>query len=106
MTTTRPTSRARRTTRVLAVGLSLGLAAGVVTATPAQAAFTVTPIANPDLAASCGLDVVLALDASFSIDTGVEVRAAATSIIAPFTDTTTRVGIVTFAQHGDRRACR
>jgi Mg-chelatase subunit ChlD len=102
MTTTRPTSRARRTTRALAVGLSLGLAAGVVTASPAQAVLT-TPVANPDLSASCGLDVVVALDASFSIDTGVEVRAAATSIIAPFTDTTTRVGIVTFANTATTR---
>jgi hypothetical protein len=103
MTTTRPTSRARRTTRVLAAGLSLGLAAGVVTATPAFAAFNVTPAANPDLSASCGLDVVVALDASFSIPTGVEVRAAATSIIAPFTDTTTRVGLVTFANTATTR---
>lgn len=103
MTTTRPTSRARRTSRVLAAGLSLGLAAGVVTAAPAQAAFNVTPIANPDLSASCGLDVVVGLDASFSIPTGVEVRAAAASIIAPFTDTTTRVGLVTFANTATTR---
>jgi hypothetical protein len=103
MTTTRPTSRARRTTRLIAAGLGAGLVAGVVTATPAYADFNVTPVANPDLSASCGLDVVLALDASFSIDTGVEVRAAATSIIGPFTNTSTRLGIVTFSDSATTR---
>lgn len=82
----------------LAVG-TVGLAAPAQAWTPSGlGTYTVTPGPNNALPQSCGLDVVLALDASFGVGPdAAAVKQTATDLIASFQDTNTRVGIVSFA---------
>jgi len=71
----------------------------VVGAAAASAAIP-TVTANPDLAAQCGLDIGLVLDASGSIKSaGAEqaVRDAATAFLTPLVGTNTNAGIISFA---------
>ena len=78
---------------------TLGLPTAIIQSS-ASAAARVTPATNPDLVASCGLDVVLVLDASGSIDTANaenDVKAAANTFLEAFKDTNTRIGIVKFS---------
>ncbi len=100
-------SPASRTTRLtvralLAAGVATGLCLGTQVA-PALAAddpYVVVPAANPDLPNRCGLDVVLAIDASYSIKNSgrlEELRNAARGLVSAVADKSTRVGIVTFA---------
>jgi len=66
----------------------------------ADAPARVTPTANPNLGKACGLDVVVALDYSYSIFQSKaipSVEAAAKSIVNSVSDTNTRVGIVKFS---------
>src|SRR6478609_5821090 len=91
--------------RLVVRGLALFVALVVTTlglptviAQTASAAPRVTPATNPDLAPSCGLDVMLVLDASSSIGSAEgDVQAAARTFLDAFEDTNTRVGIVTFS---------
>jgi len=94
-------TNARRGRRLVAGLATAGLAIGALalTAPSAGAATSVPWTNNPDLGASCGLDVVLMLDSSKSIHTaGAEsqVKSAASTLLSAFKDTNTRVGIVTF----------
>lgn len=82
---------------VLAAALLVGSQVGA-----AQAAdgYMVDPAPNPDLEASCGLDVVLALDTSYSIVSSgslEKTRAAALGLVKSFQDKDTYVGIVRFS---------
>lgn len=82
----------------LAVALGLGTQAGVAAA--ADDPYLVAPAANPDLPATCGLDVVIAIDASYSIKNAGRLqpmRDAARALVGAFADKNTRVGIVTFS---------
>lgn len=100
------TGRSRRGARGLVAGsLALGLAASALAlgATSANAVVDPAPawVNNPDLPASCGLDVMLVLDASKSIATSkstADVKAAATTLVAALKDTNTRVGITSFGR--------
>lgn len=100
------TGRARRGARGLVAGsLALGLAASALAlgATSANAVVDPAPawVNNPDLPASCGLDVMLVLDASKSIATSnstADVKAAAATLVAALKDTNTRVGITSFGR--------
>src|SRR6478609_8529894 len=76
---------------------TLGLPTAIAQ-TSASAADRVIPSTNPNLAAGCGLDVVLVLDASSSVGNAEQdVRNAANTFLDAFEDTNTRVGIVTFS---------
>ncbi|MFN8159048.1 MAG: vWA domain-containing protein [Candidatus Nanopelagicales bacterium] len=100
------TGRVRRGARGLMAGsLALGLAATAlaVGATSANAVVDPAPawVNNPDLPASCGLDVMLVLDASKSIATSnstADVKAAASTLVTALKDTNTRVGITSFGR--------
>jgi hypothetical protein len=83
-----------RSARLAAAALTAALVSTALSATPASAAPVTLP--NPDLAPSCGLDVVLLLDASTSIPSSDEAKAAAKAVVGAFTNTSTRLGIVTF----------
>jgi Mg-chelatase subunit ChlD len=94
----------RRGRGLVAGAATLGLAASLLAVGVGSANAVVTPKPvwkdNPDLKASCGLDVVLVLDASKSIATSsstADVKSAAATLVAAFKDTNTRVGITTFA---------
>lgn len=97
------TTRAPRVRLGLAGVVATAVAASLLTVTgPAEAVApsVVATTANPDLSISCGLDVVLVLDRSYSILTSnnvANVKAAATSFVKAFQDTNTRVGIVKFS---------
>ena len=104
MTSTTTGRTWRRGRGLVAAAATLGLAASLlaVGAGSANAVVSPTPawVDNPNLKASCGLDVVLVLDASRSIGTSgstADVKAAAATLVAAFKDTNTRVGITTFA---------
>jgi uncharacterized repeat protein (TIGR01451 family) len=93
----------RRLGRLLAALLTIGLVAvGApgLTGSAAYAVGTKTTAPNPDLAAGCGLDVVLVLDKSTSIaqTNGAEtsVKNAASTFVSAFKNTNTRIGIVEF----------
>jgi hypothetical protein len=103
--TSTTTGRTRRRARGLTAAVAtLGLAASLLAVGTGSANAVVSPtpawVDNPNLKASCGLDVVLVLDASKSIATSgstADVKAAAATLVAAFKDTNTRVGITTFA---------
>ena len=106
MTSTTTGRSWRRGRGVVAAAATLGLAASLLAVGAGSADAVVTPkpvwADNHDLKASCGLDVVLVLDASKSIATSKppatpDVKAAAATLVAAFKDTNTRVGITTFA---------
>ena len=104
MTSTTTGRTWRRGRGLVAAAATLGLAASLlaVGAGSANAVVSPTPawVDNPNLKASCGLDVVLVLDASKSIATSgstADVKAAAATLVSAFKDTNTRVGITTFA---------
>lgn len=90
-----------RTTSLVVGALAAALlVGGQVGAAHAADGYTVDPAPNPDLMASCGLDVVLALDTSYSIVSAgslEETRAAALGLVKSFQDKSTRVGIVRFS---------
>ena len=95
---------ARTTTRALiATGLAAGLVVGTQVGPVAAAA---PPAPNPNLAVSCGLDVVLAIDASYSIKSSdhtlVQMKQTMNNLVKAFADKNTRVGIVTFNIAADR----
>ncbi len=80
------------------------VAAGVVaTATPAAAAFTISPYNqstdNPTLASQCGLDFGLVLDSSGSIgDTGIaNLKTAANAFVDSLVDTGSKVAVTSFS---------
>jgi hypothetical protein len=103
LVTSSRTTRAPRVRLGLAGVVATAVAASLLTVTgPAEAVApsVVATTANPDLSISCGLDVVLVLDRSYSILTSnnvANVKAAATSFVKAFQDTNTRVGIVKFS---------
>jgi Mg-chelatase subunit ChlD len=100
------TVRSRRGVRGLVAGsLALGLTASVLAVGAGSAQALVDPSPawtnNPNLPASCGLDVMLVLDASKSIATAgatADVKAAANTLVQALKDTNTRVGITTFGR--------
>lgn len=100
MSVVTPSQTRGRGRRALAVGVTAGLVASLVAAAPAAQAASVPTTPNPDLAVSCGLDVVLVLDESASIANSSaegQVKAAANTFLKTFEDTNSRVGIVKFA---------
>ncbi len=93
---------ARLTVRtVLAAGLATGLCLSTQVA-PALAAddpYVVVPAGNPDLPDRCNLDVVVAIDASYSIKNAgrlEDMKKAVLGLVTAVADKSTRVGLVTF----------
>jgi hypothetical protein len=81
----------------LTVALGLGTQAGVAAA--ADDPYQVPSANNPNLPSTCGLDVVIAIDASYSIKNAGRLTAmknAALGLVSAFADKNTRVGLVTF----------
>lgn len=96
----------RRGRSIVAGAATLGLAASILAVTSTSANAIVDPpqlwVNNPNLAASCGLDVVLVLDAGTSVATSgatADVKASATALVDAFKDTNSRVGITSFASN-------
>ncbi len=99
-------SLSKRTRRIVAAAsaaavVALGIPLGVGVASAAQTQPTrVAPVDNPKGANSCGLDVVLVLDASGSIgqyNATNDVKNAANAFLSGLANTNTRVGIVKFS---------
>ena len=101
------TTTPRRARRMFAAVATAGLAAGLVATGTTSASAATAWSDNPALNVSCGLDVVLVLDASTSIAASggeAQVKSAATTLLKSFEDTNTRVGIVTFAATATQKA--
>ena len=96
-----PTRRRLQRLRPWIAGITAALLLPLSAGTGAAfASVSVTPAANPDLRASCGLDVALVLDASGSISSaGAEstVRNAAKAFADAFVDTDTKLGVISFS---------
>ncbi|TXH30401.1 MAG: VWA domain-containing protein, partial [Actinobacteria bacterium] len=86
-----------------AVVAGLATAGVVAAATPAAAAFTISPYAqsndNPTLASQCGLDFGLVLDSSGSIgNTGIaNLKTAANAFVDALVDTGSKVAVTSFS---------
>ena len=91
----------RRTRTIIAGAAAAGVTASLLAVAgtaPANAAITVA-VDNPNIAQSCGLDVVLLLDESNSMSVAAaQVKAAAAGMLDAFQDTNSRVGVVKFTK--------
>lgn len=91
----------RRTRKILAGAAAAGVTASLLAvagSAPAQATIT-TASDNPDISQTCGLDVVLLLDESNSMNVAAaQVKTAAAGMLDAFQDTNSRVGVVKFTK--------
>ncbi|HET7901121.1 MAG TPA: vWA domain-containing protein [Candidatus Nanopelagicales bacterium] len=90
----------RRSAKVLAGAAAVGVTAGLLTAVSAPANAVTNPSDNnPNLNASCGMDVILLLDESNSMTPAAStVKAAAAGMLDAFQDTNSRVGVIRFTK--------
>jgi uncharacterized repeat protein (TIGR01451 family) len=92
-------SRGRRSLPVAAIAGTI-VATALAVVVPATPVAAVTPLPNPTIADSCGVDTTLVLDASGSINSShavEQVRAAAQAFLDALKDTRSRARVTQFA---------